>query len=310
MSFKNLICLFFIVLVSGSAMAAFSTAAGYDSTALYTGSGMSPIIGGLDHDNGNLYFGQGTDLMSLDLSDNSLQPSGILSGAVTNSLVARYNGTTYTSYATTYDEPYPYKMGYIDGSGNYQNQWNQDGIYDIAISPTGTGYIAANPAFGGSKIFEYDLSTGYATEVASIGGYAGGITFDSAGNLYYASQTGSGILKFSVDGFGVLDMSTYDIVLDIAAGYIGFDDDGNFYATTDWGGTFSVFDLNLGTKITDIAFGGIGQFVIDDESIYLLDTDWGLWATTVYEVTAVPEPATIILLGLGGVALLKRRGQS
>jgi PEP-CTERM motif-containing protein len=246
--------------------------------------------------------------MTLDLSDNSSQSSGILSGALTNSLVARYDGTTYTSYATTYNSPYPYKMGYIDGNGDYQNQWDQDGIYDIAISSNGTGYIVADPASGGSKIFEYDLSTGYATEAASIGGYAGGIAFDSSGNLYYASQTGSGILKFSVDGFGVLDMSASVSVLGVTAGYIGFDDSDNFYATTDMGGTLSKFDLSLGTKLTDIAFGGIGQFVFDDGSIYLLDTDWGLWATTVYEVTAVPEPTTIILLGLGGVALLKRRG--
>ncbi len=297
------------VLLSCNAVAAFTTAAGFGSSTVYSGSG-SPqsIFGGLAYDGGNLYVGQGTDLVTIDVSDNSAQVSGTLPGAVANSLVARYDGTTYTSYANTFSSPYPYMIGYIDGAGVYQNQLTENGIYDMAISSGGDAYIVADPTgLGQSQIFQYDLGTGAATLAASIGGYAGGLAFDSQDNLYYADQSGTGILKFSVDGLGVLDMSSSDSVLGVTAGYIGFDGSDNFYATTGYGATFSQYDLSLGSLVKNIAYGGIGQFAFDGDSIYLLDTDWGAYASTAYEVSAVPEPATIVMLGIGGLGFIRRR---
>ncbi len=294
MKLKSLFCLLAVAMMSCNVMAVFSVEPDYVSETVYIGNVAWVTLGGLDIDAGSLYAGQGSELVTVDLSDNSSKVSGSLPGAIANSLVVRYNGTTYTSYATTFSFPFPYTMGYVDSSGVYQEQLVENGIYDMAINSAGDVYFVADPTgFGQSQIFKYDLATGIATLAASVGGYAGGIAFDSADNLYYAKQNGEGILKFSADSSGVLDMSSSTSVLGITAGYIGFDNDDNFYATTGWGATFSQYDLDLGTLVADIAFGGIGQFVIDGKSIYLLDTDWSTYTSTIYKVTTIAAPITV-----------------
>ena len=312
MKIKSLICILILSIVSCNAAAAFSTAGGYVSSVVYTGAGsVQPTMNGLAYDSGSLYLAQGTDLVTVDTANNSSQVTGNMPGAMFNSLVSRYGGTTYTSYSS-FPNTMDYTIGYIDAGGAYQAQTTITGIYDMAINSAGDAYIVADPTGAGqSQILKYDLTTGTATAAATIGGYSGGLAFDSAGNLYYADQGEFGgraasVLKFSVDGSGAVDMSSPQSVLGIGAGFIGFDADDNFYATTGWGAAFSQYDLSTGSLVADIAYGGIGQFEVVGESIYLLDTDWDVFASTVYEVT-VPEPATIAMLGLGAFGLVRRK---
>lgn len=297
----------FTVADTANVMATFSLAPGYTATELYSSAGTYTTIGGLDLDAGSLYFGQYTDIKSLNLSDNSTQTIGTIPSNAGNSLVVRNSGTTYTSYGTSYSFPYPYKMGYIDSGGNYVNQLDEDGIYDCAVNSSGECYIVANPDALGSKIFGYDWSDGNIIEIVDIGGYSGGIAFDSLGNLYYAEQTNGEILKFAADelALGGLTIDDGISVLDITAGYISFDCDDNFYATTDWGATFAMYDLSTQSLVEEIAYGGIGQFIVDGDDIYLVDTDWGAYASTIQHV--VPEPTSVALLGLGGLLIRKRR---
>ena len=309
MKIKSIICLLVLLAGGGHVMASFSTAPGYTATELYSSAGTFTTIGGLDLDGGKgeLFFGQYTDIKSLDLGDNSTNVEGTVPGNTGNSLVVRHDGTTYTSYATSYISPYPYKMGYIDGSGTYVNQLDQHSIYDVAVNPVGDGYIVANPGALGSRIFKYDWANGGTTEIANIGGWSGGLAFDSGGNMYYAEQTNGEIWKFTAAevAAGGLTSGDAEMVLSITAGYIGFDADDAFYATTGWGATFAQYDLASGTKVEDIAYGGIGKFVVDGDDMYMIDTDWVAYASTIQHV--VPEPATLILLGLGTVVL--RRGR-
>jgi hypothetical protein len=297
----------FMAAGSTNVMATFSPAPGYTTTELYSSAGTYTTIGGLDLDAGKLYFGQYTDIKSLNLSDNSTQTVGTVPANAGNSLVVRKNGTTYTSYGTSYSSPYPYKMGFITGDGTYFNQLDEDGIYDCSISPSGDAYIVASPDALGSRIFKYDWGTGSITEIADVGGYSGGVAFDSLGNLYYAEQTSGEILMFTTAqvATGGLTVSDGVSVLDITAGYIGFDADDNFYATTDWGATFAEYDLSAQSLVEEIAYGGIGKFIVDGGDIYLVDTDWSSYASTIQHV--VPEPASVVLISLGGLLLRKRR---
>jgi hypothetical protein len=299
------------LMLNNTVFAVFSTATGYSSTELFSSTGTYTTCGGLDIDSGSLYFGNYSEIKSLNLSDNSVSTVGSIGGNAGNALVVRHSNLTYTAYGTSYDEPYPYKMGYIDGEGTYNNQLDEDGIYDAAVSPNGDCYIVANPDALGSQIFKYDWTTGATTLIADIGGSSGGLAFDDAGNLYYADQ-GEGerdasILKFTAMevAAGSLDASDADSFFDIAAGYIVLDDDGVLYATTGWGATLAKYDFSTESMIEEIAYGSIGKLMLDGDYIYAIDTDWGSYSSTIQRI--VPEPATIILLGLSGLWLRRRR---
>jgi hypothetical protein len=300
-----------LILLNSNCFAVFSTN-GYASSELYSSYGTYTTIGGLDLDEGHLYFGNYSEVKSLDLSDNSVSTIGNIGSNAGNALVVRHDGLTYTAYGTSYSEPYPYKMGYIDGTGTYNNQLDEDGIYDAAVNSQGDCYIVANPDALGSKIFSYDWGTGATSLVADIGGYSGGLTFDSAGNLYYADQGSgardAGILMFtaaevSTGGLGVNDA---ELILDITAGYIDFDEDSLLYATTGYGATLSKYDLDTQSIVGEIAYGGIVKFLLDGDYLYAVDTDWGGYYSTIQQIT-IPEPATIIMFALAGLRLRRRR---
>jgi len=104
---------------------------------------------------------------------------------------------------------------------------------------------------------------------------------------------------------GGLTTADADVVLNITAGFIEFDSQDNFYATTGWGAMLAKYDLSSQTKVADIAYGSIGQFLIGGGNIYAVDTDWGTYASTIQQI--VPEPATLVLFGFGAMTGVMRR---
>ena len=299
-------CLVVISCCAANAAAAFSTAPGYTAEELYIS---YTVIGGLALDAEKLYFGQDTNVVCLDLNSNTVQSVGTLPWNIDIPVVARNNGITYASYGDSYDWPYLYHMGFFDESTSYINQLDEDGIFDYAINSSGQCYIVANPDAAGSKIFRYNWDDGNITEIADIGGYQGGLAFDSDGNLYYADQgdgemvggewvviRSPGILKFTAAqaAAGGLTADDAEVVLSITAGYIGFDADDNFYATTGWGATLAVYELDSQSKIEDVAYGGIGKFIIDRYTMYAIDTDWFAYAGTIQQI-ALPQPPPLVL---------------
>lgn len=301
-----------LILLKINCFAAFSTN-GYASTELYSSAGTYTTMGGLDLDNGKLYFGHYTEIKTISLANGSVTSVGTIPDNVENAVVIRHTGFTYTAFGTSFNAPYPYKMGYIDENGTYVNQLNEDGIYDAAVNSQGDCYIVANPDTLGTKIFTYDWATGATTLVADIGGYSGGITFDSQDNLHYADQgiygtRGAAILKFTPDQLeaGDLDVTDAEVVLDIQARYMAFDQNENFYATTGYGATLSQYDLETQSLLGEIAYGSIGKFLFDSDCLYAIDTDWDGYYSTIQQIT-IPEPTTIILLSFAGLWLRRRR---
>ena len=105
------------------------------------------------------------------------------------------------------------------------------------------------------------------------------------------------VIEMEDDGTGVLG---------IAGSYLGFDSAGSLYATTGYGATLSKYDVLAGSKICDVAFGGIGKFQVNGvDDLYLLDTNWSDYYSTVNHV--IPEPISIVLLALGGLFIKARR---
>lgn len=312
---------FFAVIVSAffckNVLAAFTIEQGYTVKNLYDTSGTNTAIGGLALDDGKLYFGNWTEIKSLDLAAGSIVSQGTIGNSSDIAFVARNGGVTYTAFSTTSNSPYPYNFGYIDSSGLFVQKFIQHGIYDAAVNSQGELYITANPDVLGSKIFKYDLVNDCLLEIADIGGYSGGIAFDSFDNLYYAdqgiyNQRSSSILKFTAEQIseGGLFVSDAQSVLNITARFLIFDEMDNLFATTGYGTSLAKYDVNLGVKIDDIASTSrlefIGKLVFQDDCLYTFTTDYANYFSTVRQIT-IPEPATILLLGLAGIGLRRSR---
>lgn len=306
---KSIVVLLAAAACSFPAAAVFQTAGGYGATELYSTEGTFTTCGGLSLDGGRLYFGQGEQIQSMDVSGGGAVTVGTVEANTGNSFVFRRGGATWTSYTVGYFPNDTSVMGYLDAGGAFQSQLTMKGLWDAAVSPLGECYLVARPGES-TGIYRYDWQTGAASLVADIGGYSGGLTFDSAGNLYYADQASGDILRFGaeqVQAGGLTAADGQSVLQGLFAGFIGFDDAGGFYATTGYGAAFSKYDLASGQKLADIAFGGVGQFAVDGETIYLIDTDWSTFSSTVQAVYAVPEPATLLLLSAGLMLFRKKR---
>lgn len=313
----RLCALIMLTVLYKNVFATFETAGGYSVDNLYSTAGNAAVIGGLELDGNKLYFGEAAEVKSLDLTDGSVISIGTLSSDKGVSVVVRRDDLTYAAFTTSFNSPYPYKMGYLDAGGTYTHQLDEDGIYDAAVNSQGQLYISANPDALGSKIFRYDWQSGFITEIADIGGATGGLAFDSQDNLYYADQgiygeRSASVLRFTAAqvAAGGLDVVEAESVFDIAAGYIDFDSFGDLYACTGWGTTLARYDLDSGAKIEDIAYATnneyMWKFTLGGDYLYTYSTEYSNYFSTIRQIT-VPEPTTVILLGLAGIWLRSRR---
>ncbi len=308
---RHLVTLAVLLMIASAASAAFTTYGSYSATELYNSAGSFTVIEGLALDGDELLFGQFTDVMNYDLTAGAATDIGDLPSNAGISVLASHGATTHVAFGLSYNSPYPYKMGTLDGSGAFVEQLAMDGIYDLAISPAGDAYLVANPAAAGSTIYRYDWQTSGVTEIADVGGNTGGLAFDADGNLYYSRYNTGEIWRFDAADVagGGLTANDAQVALTLdRPGYLDFDADGTLLATwldTSWNSTLSRFDLDTGAKIEDIAGPGIGKFVAGNGAIYAIDTDWGAYASTVQEI--VPEPASMLLAGGAGLVLLRRR---
>lgn len=305
--------LIMIILANTNCFAAFSTN-GYDVNELYSVTGTANPLTGIDAQGGNLYFGHYENIKSYNLGSGLVSTVGTISSTVTDTIVVQNGSVTYTAYSYNYDSPPPYKMGYFDTGGTHIQQTTIYGLYDAAVNPSGDLYIVAYPDAAGTKIYKYNWSNGSTTQIAHIGGYSGGLAFDSSGDLYYAYQDlfNPAILKFTAQQVadGGLDIADGVSVLDISGGYLAFDENDNFYATTGWGRQLSTFDLGTGIETVianadpDWMVDAIFKFTIEGDYIYAVYNERNVYGAI--EQITIPEPAAIVLFALAGLWLRRR----
>jgi len=310
---------------------------GITVTELTNSGGTFTTYGGLALDGSTLYFGNFDKVRTYDLETSSVSEWATCGSNAGTGTVSKLGSDVYMSMDSSYSSPWPSDFGTIDptddpdftatlesGSNIGETTYS---IYDSAVYDGNLYFVANEGTYvddggkegqtNGTKIYRYDTSnTQSPVEIANIGGSSGGLTFDADGNLYYASQNGGeGILKFTAAevASGSLTAGDGDTVLNITAGAIDFLSDGSLVAATGYGQSLDAYSLDTGSKLLGIATTAgseyMGKFVVDDEdTLYALSTDWNSYSSGLYAMT-VPEPTTLTLLALSGLALLcGRRG--
>jgi sugar lactone lactonase YvrE len=131
------------------------------------------------------------------------------------------------------------------------------------------------------------------------GDYPTGVELDSEGNLYVATRSNGQIYRLTPEGdstvFAGIPASNSEIALQFAPS-------GDLFATNDQTGQIFRISSDGTASLFASDIGRPKGITFDDAGVmYFTSQDDGV----IYQV--VPEPATMSLLALGGIALLKRR---
>lgn len=212
-------------------------------------------------------------------------------GELVGASVPAFDGTPYS--LGSFDLTSPHAFSATTSIGN---------IFDGAFNPSSAFFVTANPGFAGTKIFAVDLDTGNTTEIADVGGFSGGLDFDAAGNLYYA--TSSSIVSFSASevATGSLTLADADVVISGLSGanQLALDPDGFIYVTTGFGNVIQRFSDD-GTLLGNVAQGTpnefFGNLVFEDGELLTVANDFDADSPAGQVVgftgleTIIPEPA-------------------
>jgi DNA-binding beta-propeller fold protein YncE len=129
-------------------------------------------------------------------------------------------------------------------------------------------------------IVKFDSSGNRSTFTSGLN-WPKGLAFDSSGNLYVTIQSDNTIVKFDLNGNGSVFANSG---LNEPMG-LDFDSSGNLYVVSYGNNTIEKFDSS------------------GNRSVFASGLDHPQF------IAVIPEPATIGLLGFGGLALLRKRGK-
>jgi hypothetical protein len=204
-----------------------------------------------------------------------------------------------------------------------------DTVYITTAWSANPNVIVNSPANGGSA-----LNIGYVGEATSVD-----IQSSLTATNIYAGVFGTGTATINLNSVSGSITSTADTfigyyqsngILNMSAGtitadhfYVGFTAGAHGTATVT-GGTITTNWLGMDAAggVGTLTMGGTGKVVINATK-YSTTANWintfNVWSGTqilnaqanivgdTVEITAIPEPATFVLLSLGGIAALRRR---
>jgi len=235
-------------------------------------SGLGFLRRGLAFDSsGNLYavdWGSGTDITKFDSSGNG---SAFGPGLGAEDIALDSRGNLYEACSDIWWTIYKVSpRGQVSMFADYPGPMGSGHVSGLACNSSDNLYVSF-----GSQITKFDSSGHQSIFASSLS--VEGIAFDSSGNLYAAC--GSTIKEFDSNGNMSIFASGLSGIWDLACG-----SSGNIYAINNDSGTIEKFDSS----------GNMSIFASG------LNNPCGI-------AVLVPEPTTILLLGLGGMALVRRR---
>lgn len=150
-------------------------------------------------------------------------------------------------------------------------------------------------------------------------GCTGTIDFDPGtaygGQMYVATLSTSGGAWsgiYRLDNAGTPSIFCSNLAL---AGKVEFDQSGEFGNHLFALGMFtvnqpywSIYRVSPEGVATDFYHNFAGSFTFFGDNMYVADYNGATFTTTIYEISAVPEPGMLVLLALGAVRLSRRRG--
>lgn len=245
---------------------------------------LATMLYGSDSDTGALYLINGenaeTELVGYLEIEPTLFYDGILAGLA-------YDSENDIMYGTTTDTNKLYSIDYVTGKATEIGKLNASLIHGLAYDDSTDTLYGISADSTNNHLYQIDVTTGNASIIGDIGiALIRGLavhpeTYDlygvtsGRGGLCYLTQidknTGNGTLLYEYASLNMAGLT--------------FGPDGTLYTTDNWTGNLYTIDLSNGSTHL---IGNTG-----------LDNALGL--------TYVPEPTTIILLGLGGINFILRR---
>jgi hypothetical protein len=296
----------------------------YSATPLFSATSGFTITGMASDSAGNLYYIQSdsvnytesSQLIRRSAADSYALPTVLFDyeSAVFGAFVTLVNQTVYFGESTGG------VIRQISASGGTSVVLaTVPGIYDLAVTSGGTGYLSANPDgfTPGNRVYQMNLSSGAVDSVLNASpDYSGPVEIDALGRVIYGY---TGFVVSSVPK-GLYAYSEGDLAAGLGAGEVAIDGShrvatvtpnawlapgaGNLLRQTG-GSQLSLIDLSNGT-MDPIASSthSIGQLDGQNGTVFANVSRYsGTPLSTVYRVTPVPEPTAFLAI-FGGLCVL------